>query len=367
MVARLTPNIKRIYYGENGNAPLGLLKYYVCYWKPPTAENQSIPESYFDANQDEFTKLYDTFEDAYKSAKQVQLDFESVKRAYDAVKLQKIAKSILDNIQLAINNVNTTTLPPPTCFPPTITSFSPLTGVTGTILNITGTDLGTVTAVTINNVTTTTGITINNGVNITVLVPFSNTPIPQDNTITLSGVHGIGTSTTIFTYNPQQVSAAPPTVAPTIPPNSNTNSQQTGPVVMVSEFDYTDYELTVKINPELIPGGVVGNAEWLFLSAPDPSLTYQFVRMSATSNNQVVQVLLGEGTIPSSYMDDFFNNPTTYVISAEDVLFYFENKNITIPQGTSKILCKLNISARKIQQPNENSNTTQSFPFSFPQ
>ena len=107
------------------------------------------------------------------------------------------------------------------------------------------------------------------------------------------------------------------------------------------------------INPELIPGGFVGNAEWLYLSAPLPSLTYQFVRMSATSNNQVVQVVLGEGTIPSSYMDDFFNNPTTYVINAEDVLFYFENEGIDIPQGTSRVLCKLKISARKIQQPNE--------------
>jgi hypothetical protein len=203
-------------------------------------------------------------------------------------------------------------------------------------------------------------------VNIVVLIPFSNTLIPQDNTITLSGVHGIGTSTTTFTYNPQQVSAAPPTVVPTVPPNSNTNSQQTGPVVMVSEFDYTDYELTVKINPELIPGGVVGNAEWLFLSAPDPSLTYQFVTMSATSNNQFTQVVLGEGTIPSTELPSF-NNEITYKVNAEDVLFYFTNENITIPQGTSRILCKLNISARKIQQPNENSNATQFFPFSFPQ
>jgi hypothetical protein len=66
-------------------------------------------------------------------------------------------------------------------------------------------------------------------------------------------------------------------------------------------------------------------------------------------------------------MDDFFNNPTTYVINAEDVLFYFENEGIDIPQGTSRVLCKLKISARKIQQPNENSSATQFFPFAFPQ
>ena len=378
MVARLTPNLKRIYYGENGNAPLGLLKYYVCYWKPPTAENQNIPESYFDENQDEFTKLYDTFDDAYESAKVVQLDFESVKKAYDAVKLQiqKIATSTLDNIQLAINNLNTTTLPLPTCFPPTITSFSPLTGVTGTILNITGTDLGTVTAVTINNVTTTTGITINSGINILVFIPFSNTPIPQDNTITLSGVHGIGTSTTTFTYNPQQVSAAPPTVAPTIPPNSNTNPQQTGPITMISSYNSdptgSNVTITVVINPELIPGvaenvsGAISNAQWLYLNSQVyTKMAYQCVKMSATTNNQQTQVILLEGSFNNLPFEGNFINEWKFVLSTEDILDVFDNKNITIPSGTQKILCQLQLSASKFQDPNKYQRATQSFPITI--
>ena len=376
MVARLTPNLKRIYYGENGNAPLGLLKYYVCYWKPPTAENQNIPESYFDENQDEFKKLYDTFDDAYKSAKVVQLDFESVKKAYDAAKLQKTATSTLDNIQLAINNLNTTTLPLPTCFPPTITSFSPLTGVTGTILNITGTDLGTVTAVTINNVTTTTGITINSGVNIVVLIPFSNTPIPQDNTITLSGVHGIGTSTTTFTYNPQQVSAAPPTVAPTIPPNSNTNPQQTGPITMIASYNSdptgSNVTITVVINPELIPGvaenvsGAISNAQWLYLNSQIyTKMAYQCVKMSATTNNQQTQVILLEGSFNNLPFEGNFINEWKFVLSTEDILDVFDNKNITIPSGTQKILCQLQLSASKFQDPNKYQRATQSFPITI--
>ena len=378
MVARLTPNIKRIYYGENGNAPLGLLKYYVCYWKPPTAENQNIPESYFDENQDEFTKLYDTFDDAYKSAKVVQLDFESVKKAYDAVKLQiqKIATSTLDNIQLAINNLNTTTLPLPTCFPPTITSFSPLTGVTGTILNIIGTDLGTVTAVTINNVTTTTGITINSGINILVFIPFSNTPIPQDNTITLSGVHGIGTSTTTFTYNPQQVSAAPPTVAPTIPPNSNTNPQQTGPITMIASYNSdptgSNVTITVVINPELIPGvaenvsGAISNAQWLYLNSQIyTKMAYQCVKMSATTNNQQTQVILLEGSFNNLPFEGNFINEWKFVLSTEDILDIFDNKNIDIPSGTQKILCQLQLSASKFQDPNKYQRATQSFPITI--
>jgi hypothetical protein len=47
------------------------------------------------------------------------------------------------------------------------------------------------------------------------------------------------------------------------------------------------------------------------------------------------------------------------------VLFYFDNEGIDIPEGTSKVLCTLKISARKIQQPNENSTATQFFQFGF--
>jgi hypothetical protein len=342
MVARLTPNIKRIYYGENGNAPLGLLKYYVCYWKPPTAENQNIPESYFDENQDEFAKLYDTFEDAYKSAKLVQLDFESVKRAYDAVKRQT-QQIVNPNTTNTTNNINTTTLPPPTCFPPTITSFSPLTGVTGTILNITGTDLGTVTAATINNVTTTTGITINSGVNIVVLIPFSNTLIPQDNTITLSGVHGIGTSTTIFTYNPLQTSAAPPTVAPNLPPNVNTNSQQTGPIPMIGQTQngvtfIGNASVNVDINPVLI-------GTYTFL----PTNNYPNMRFKVTQENVV-----NDSTITSTvYESNIIGLGDTYLTSNN---FNMNQANILsvittnwqTPPSNCNIICEFTLFARSL-------------------
>jgi len=363
MIARLTPNVRRILFGENGNAPLGLPKYYVCYWTPATSDNPNITPEYFDENQNEYTTLFETVKDGLKSANRVQLNGDATNTVVQANTAQE--QQIASGGTGTTNNQNTTSTPPVVCLPPSITSFTPLTGVTGTIVNIVGNDLDSVTAVTVNGVTVTTGITINGDTNVVVIVPFSNTTVPQNNVITLGGVYGSGSTTTTFTYNPQQVSAAPPTVAPSVPPNSNTNPQQTGPVVMVSEFDGSSYELTVKINPELIPGGAVGNAEWLYLSAPKPSLTYQCVKMSATSNNQYVQVILGEGTIPSSYMDNFFNNETTYILNAEDVLFYFDNEGIDIPEGTSKVLCTLKISARKIQQPNENSTATQFFQFGF--
>ena len=243
-------------------------------------------------------------------------------------------------------------------------------------MNITGTDLGTVTAVTINNVTTTTGITINSGINILVFIPFSNTPIPQDNTITLSGVHGIGTSTTTFTYNPQQVSAAPPTVAPTIPPNSNTNPQQTGPITMIASYNSdptgSNVTITVVINPELIPGvaenvsGAISNAQWLYLNSQIyTKMAYQCVKMSATTNNQQTQVILLEGSFNNLPFEGNFINEWKFVLSTEDILDVFDNKNITIPSGTQKILCQLQLSASKFQDPNKYQRATQSFPITI--
>jgi hypothetical protein len=85
MIARLSKNIRRIYVGENGNAPLGIPKYYVCYWKPPSNGIPNISETFFDENQDLYKDLYDTIRKAYGSAGEVGLDFES---ARNAAKLQ---------------------------------------------------------------------------------------------------------------------------------------------------------------------------------------------------------------------------------------------------------------------------------------
>jgi hypothetical protein len=323
MIARLTPNIRRIYYGENGNAPLGLVKYYVCYWKPPTAENQNIPESYFDANQNEFNTLYNTFDKAYKSASSVGLDFESARKAAN-----KQAKQIVDGVTGATNNLNTTKLSPPTCLPPTIVSFSPLTGVTNTILNITGTHLESITAVTINNVKTTTGITINSSVNIVVLVPFSNTSVPQNNTIVVSGPYGATASSTTFTYNPLQTSAAPPTVAPNVLPNSNTQPQQTGPITMTgitkTSTIYTPGYTKIGINPLII-------VNWEISSYPlSPYLSYDVVKETLSSNNTLVRKIISQGVVN---LGDKYTNAafSEFYIEDADVIYEIENDGVTIP------------------------------------
>jgi hypothetical protein len=363
MVARLTPNVRRILFGENGNAPLGLPKFYVCYWTPATNETPNITPEYFDENQSEFETLFDTVKKGLKSANEVQLsgDANNTVKAADKAQEQQIASGGTG----ATNNQNTTTVSGPICLPPSITSFTPLTGVTGTIVNIIGNDLGSVTAVTINGVTVTTGITINSETNVVVIVPFSNTTIAQNNVITVKGVYGDGSSTTTFTYNPLQTTAAPPTIAPLVPPNSNTNPQQTGPVIMIQVTSYNNDNLTVIINPEYYPTGNTALSPWNFqYTEQDTTLDYQFVRLSATSNNQYVQVILGQGTLTQD-LDSYFVNEIKFQIDSSSIVSDFDNQNIDIPPGTTKILCKFGLTAQRVDQPNIGQEATQWFPFSF--
>ena len=261
--------------------------------------------TYYDENFDSFEVLYDTLAKGYKSAASVGLDFESARIAAN-----KQSQQIANGVTGATNNLNTTKLPPPTCLPPTIVSFSPLTGVTNTILNITGTRLENVTAVTINNVTTTTGITINSSVNIVVLVPFSNTTVPQNNTIVVSGPYGSSASSTTFTYNPSQTTAAPPTTIPGAPPNVNSQPQQTGPIVLTgkttSNLNGSDETLTVGINP------AAGN--WEILSEFN-SWQYKIVKRVLGPNNVIVDEVLDEGTVEQEFRVNVSANKQRFFLS----------------------------------------------------
>jgi hypothetical protein len=245
MIARLSSNVRRVLVGESGNAPLGVPKYYACFWTPATSANPNISPDYFDSNQDEFELLYSTVRKALASANEVQLNSESIQTVKEADIAQQQQINTASNNP--VNNINTTLISGVACLPPSITSFSPSTGVKGTIIDIIGNDLGTVTGVTINGITVITGITINSDTNIVVITPYSSIPTPQTNTITVKGIHGDGTSTTQFTYNPSQSSPEPPTVVPGVPPDTNTQPQQTGITPMFSNIQGNTFQ--VKITP----------------------------------------------------------------------------------------------------------------------
>jgi hypothetical protein len=160
MIARLSPQVDRVYNSTTG---LGLPKFYVCYW--PVS---NVSEDYYNSHPNEYTTLNSTLDKAFKSAGDAGLDVTSTGQLKTQSKKPQTQTS-------TPNNLNTTTTVTTPCSPPTITSFTPLTGVSRTILYITGNNLDEVTGVTINNVLTTTGITIIDEFNITVVVPYSNT------------------------------------------------------------------------------------------------------------------------------------------------------------------------------------------------
>jgi hypothetical protein len=195
-------------------------------------------------------------------------------------------------------------------------------------LNITGTHLESITAVTINNVKTTTGITINSSVNIVVLVPFSNTSVPQNNTIVVSGPYGATASSTTFTYNPYQTSAAPPTVAPNVLPNSNTQPQQTGPVTMTgitkTSTIYTPGYTKIGINPLIL-------VNWEISSYPlSPYLSYDVIKETVSSNNTLVRKIISQGVV--SLGDKYTNAAfSEFYIEDADVIYEIENDGVTIP------------------------------------
>jgi len=296
MVSRLKPRVNQI-YGTDGSQPTGAAKFYSCYW-----QNESmIDVTYYNEHGNEFKTLENTITNAIKSAGDAKIDINAINQA-------KIAET-KEVITGATNNLNTTTTVAVSCPPPTITSFSPLTGASGTILTITGNQLDTVTAVTINNVTVTTGITIISLTSITVIVPLSNTVVIQNNPIIVETTNGSGSSFGSFTYNPNQKTATAPPTIPNTPPNVNTQSQQTGPIVLTgkttSNLNGSDETLTVGINP------AAGN--WEIISEWN-SWQYKIIKRVLGPNNVIVEEVLDEGTVEQEFRGNVSANKQRFFL-----------------------------------------------------
>jgi hypothetical protein len=210
----------------------------------------------------------------------------------------------------------------PSCPPPTITSFSPLTGVSGTILTIVGSNLDEVTGVTINNVTTTTGITILNAFNISVVVPYSNTTVAQTNPIILKGIHGDSLNFTLdsFTYNPAQVTPTTPSPIPNAPPNVNTQSQQTGPIVLTAATTYNLLggadTMKVSINPAAGSWNIIKEfTGW----------TWKGVRLVTGPNNTFIEEVIASGDYGSQLENFVSVDKQTFNITNTDILTIIKN------------------------------------------
>ena len=246
MISTLSDNVEKV-FGTQTVSGIGIVKYYVCFW---VGAYENVPESYYDSHLSEFKELQGKVDKGIKSAlKDAGFNIDSITqvRKEDKKQKEKIANTYA-GITTPPNNLNTTIVPV-ICVPPTITSFSPLSGISGTIVSIIGKDLDQVTGATINGVKTTTGITINNSFNISVIVPYSNTTVAQNNSIIVLGTHGDSASVVNFTYNPAQV-----TPTPSNSTNTNTQPQQTGPVTLNGQTQTSPggvtQQLTVSVNPQ---------------------------------------------------------------------------------------------------------------------
>lgn len=349
MVARLGSNLPQIIDPTTG---IGLTKYYVCNWPI----QNTITSDYFDQNLNQYTKLEKTFNEAFSSAGLFGLPIEESKE------IQKNNKTQQTNIKNAnsgktnsTNNLNTFTVPV-VCNPPTITSFSPLTGVSGTILTIVGKDLDQITGVTINNVTTNSNITIINSFNISVVVPFSNTPVQQQNPIIVRGVNGDGISQSGFTYNPQQTTPSTPITPPGLPPNVNTQPQ---PVVLIANTENYpnggNKKMTVSINPDSGSWNISGNTLWSWVA-------YKTI---VGPNNTIIEEKVGEGNFENEFGEYVTIDKQKFIINDFDIWGAI-NERINNPFEYEKIT-KVSNKITLLVEPDDvtKNKVSQTFPFTM--
>ena len=200
------------------------------------------------------------------------------------------------------NNLNTTTTKTILCPPPTISSFTPTVGVKGTIVNIVGTNLTNTYQVIINGVITTTGITINSDTSISVIVPLSQTSVPQTNPISVSTKYGnvvsTFTTTSNFTYDPQQQL---PGVTNS---NNNTQPQQTGPNPLFSNIQGNTFQ--VKVTPNTGDWFIYRYPEYIFI-IERPSFGPQFIRTFLQGEN--FEIISTNGQYTNQYVTENITTP----------------------------------------------------------
>ena len=185
MVSRLSNNVTRI-------IDIGFRKYYVCFW--PT---NNVSEKYYEDNLNEYVELDATVIKAEKSANSVGIF------AADITVKDTTSKSTTPNSTVPKNNINTTPAPTPTCPPPTITSISPKSGSTGTIVIIKGTNLEYTTLVKINNVNVVMStLTIIDSTAIRVSVPSGISTLVGNIVVTTSHGQTTPSDTNKFTFKP---------------------------------------------------------------------------------------------------------------------------------------------------------------------
>jgi hypothetical protein len=342
MVNKLQPKVKQVFFGDGNTPPLGIEKYYACYWPKTNISPEAFDKAFHNGD---YKQLTATVKNAYQSAGDAQLKVSATKKAQEAAAKQK--QKIDDKAAgktNAQNNLNTTSNVPATCPPPAVIRFTPSTGVQGTIISLTGTNLNTVTAITINNVITTTGITINDRTTLTVVVPFSNTPIPQSDVIILRAKEGLGTSIFEFTYDPNQPAPGKTTTVPGIPPNSNTQPQQTiGPVLQSTTTKFPNgFDSKIEISRTLV--GITNNYD--IYSVPKTQIIFTVKRNEIGPNNTIVSKEIFSGSISENNSPYLIGGVLTY--DYDDLDYFADSFNAYTTTSGDEIYFKITVTATKI-------------------
>jgi len=271
MGARIEPNIPRILTG-------GLAKYYICDWP-----GSNISPEYYDANVTQFSATTDTLYKALSSAVNVGLSsLDASKDLKSAIKKAileaniKNAKTPAESASISeqlkmIDKVSSMANSTILCPPPVFTSFAPLQGYTGTIVQVNGRFLSTTKEVKLmNKVVPFKDVTIYNDETLRFVVPqIATGTVAASGKIEIKTDHGTFTGNVLFNYNPalngvsslSPGDATNPTAANTTTQlanaeSINTNPQTTGPVTLISKYEtksppnVTD-KLTVSVNPSV--------------------------------------------------------------------------------------------------------------------
>ena len=269
MQSRLSKNVDRILTG-------GLAKYYICDWP-----GSNVSSEYYDANIAEFKPTTDTLYEALDSAVKAGLssldESKDLKSAIKKTELKAIIKNAKTPAEVAtataaLNVQNSTNITTILCPPPVFTSFSPLSGYDGTIVQVNGRFLSTTKEVKLmNKVVPFKDVTIYNDSTLRFVVPkIATGTVAASGKIEIKTDHGTFTGAVLFNYNPAlngvsslspgdatNPKAANTTTTPLANVESiNTNPQTTGPVTLLSKYEtksppnVTD-KLTVSVNPSV--------------------------------------------------------------------------------------------------------------------
>ncbi len=298
----------------------GLVKYYACYYP-----QKNISPEYYDTHTEEFKRLKSTIDNALASALSVGV----------------ATKEIVSDLKNKINEVenrgsspSVTPTPSPipnllgqSCPPPVISSFSPLSGNTGTIIQLGGRNFNSVTSVKVNGVEVgLTGITIFNDSTMRVVTPQVGTGnVVNKGFIVVTTEFGTYTTIDQYTYDPALLASSTSspggyqnpqnqTVNATQSETPNTNPQNTGPLTMIGTAIQLNQSKTQSLNVKINPQSTG------YILSPNPDMKYVVYELEevngVVTRKYISQSVIGVG---GQVSNNEFN------VTLNDVESYFIN------------------------------------------